>query len=192
MKWTPKRFPFPFPLFSFSPLTKFCPPLSTRRFAMCTMDYVTHVISLQGWERVNDLDAYMMGIDDAPCDVDASTLDDDVDETALSQRDTNAADAVGANFSTFCNEPQRLRKCSRKSSRHLAGARASGMGQRARQPTAASATRLARQSRKHHHWAVRGKCKGRCFHITTTPHTHAHTSQFTAPPKLRRAQRRSP
>ena len=40
---------------------------------MCTMDYVTHVISLQGWERVNDLDAYMMGIDDAPCDVDAST-----------------------------------------------------------------------------------------------------------------------
>ena len=30
---------------------------------MCTMDYVTHVLGLQGWERVENVNEYMLGID---------------------------------------------------------------------------------------------------------------------------------
>ena len=31
---------------------------------MCTMDYVTHVLGLQGWERAHKLDNYFCGEED--------------------------------------------------------------------------------------------------------------------------------
>ena len=36
---------------------------------MCTMNYVTHVISKQGWERVKCVNDYMMGIADTEEDI---------------------------------------------------------------------------------------------------------------------------
>ena len=43
---------------------KFCPrdlPVIARE---CTMDYVTHVLGLQGWERAHELDDYFCGEED--------------------------------------------------------------------------------------------------------------------------------
>ena len=43
-------------------------PVATHRLsAMCTMDYVSHVLGLQGWERAWDEDAYFAGEEEISC-----------------------------------------------------------------------------------------------------------------------------
>ena len=46
---------------------KFCSAIVNGRFKMCTMDYVTHVLCLQGWQRAWCVEDYFAGWE---CDLD--------------------------------------------------------------------------------------------------------------------------